>query len=333
MPTEITEPKVSNGRAHVRASGCTDPDEYVARVKATCCKCSRWCKLNEPKMHQQVVTAGGLSEAARGAAAASEALKTLVSAHPERESENMEPRQAERDERATAGRKDPRKEVVSEASGESTPAETVEAHLLEDETSWFHSEVQVISLAEQTVSPAPETKPGSIETRDGEPSKILAGVGLTPCAGGSSATSSVSSQATVNMAAQVEPITEGSALVAPPQESISSEDTADRASGGSDTAENLTQLALDLLLDPPTEQTQVMEPVGTQEQEEEKPEDNQAPSAPLGAELRVSSPDRAPSEGNTDTDPDGAGEDEEGEEEDAELDGEVRKKSQICPTV
>lgn len=263
-------------------------------------------------MHQQVA-ARGLGEPGREAAAASEALKEELT--PPKEEISGPLVQPEEESHKTFASGHPERKLRP----------------LEDVAPSFQSEVQMISLADEAVSPAPETTPESIETTDAEPSKNLVSVGLAACAGESLASSLISSQAIVNMAAeeicaQEELISEGSALVAPPKESISSENTANRDSGGPDIAENFTELASDPLLDPPREQTQVMKPVGTQEQEEEKPDDDQKHSAPLGAELRVSSPDRAPSMGNTDTNPDGAGDEEEGEEEEAELDDKVRKK-------
>lgn len=305
-------------------------------------------------MHQQMVLRD-LKEPEREAAAASDPLKeeltppkeeitgppsqseeesimkTLASGHPERETENMEPKQAECDERATDGCQDLLEDCVPEATGESIPTETVKPRPLEDVTSSFQSEVQLISLADEAVSPASKTKLEGIETIDGEPSKILVSVSLTACPSESFATGLISSQAIGSMAAeeicvQEELVSEGTALVALPEESISSENTANRDSGGPNFAENFTELALDPLLDPPKEPIQVMKPVGTQDQEEEKTEYNQRCSAPLGAEPMVSSPDRTRSEAITDTSPDGADNEEEEEEEEAELDDKVRKK-------
>lgn len=105
----------------------------------------------------------------------------------------------------------------------------------------------------------------------------------------------------------------------PGEESIFSENTANRDSGGPALAETFTELALDPLLDPPADQTLSMKLAVAQEQEEEKPEDNQELAAALGAQPSVSSPDRAPTEGNTDTDQGVAEEDVE-----TEIDVEVR---------
>lgn len=256
--------------------------------------------------------------------------KTLASGHPRRETENVEPKPVECDQRASAGCKDFLEEVVLEAFGESIPSKIVKPFPLEDTTSSFQSEVQMISLADGTLFSASETKLESIETTDGKPSKILVGVDPTACAGESLATSLISPQAFVNMAAekicaQKELVSEGSALVEPAVESVSSENTANRDSGGPDLAQNFTELAFNPL-DPRKEQKQVRKLVGTQEQDEEKPEKNLKRSAPLGAELRVPAFDRAQSERNTATKPDGARDKEEGNQEEAKLDEKVRRK-------
>lgn len=85
-----------------------------------------------------------------------------------------------------------------------------------------------------------------------------------------------------------------SLLVPPTEESISSESIANTDSGGPDRAEDFTELASDPLLDPPREQTQIINPVG--EQEEQKPENFHKHLAPLGAEIRLSSSEGAQSE-------------------------------------
>lgn len=258
-----------------------------------------------------------------------ESITTLVSSHPAREKETVEPKQAECDERAPAGCKGSVEEVVLEATSEAIPTATMKPSPQEGVASWFQSEVQMISLADDAVSPASETKPESIETTEGKSSKILPSF-PPACAGKSFITPQA--QTIVNMAAEKiwateELVLESSALVVPPEESIFSENTAIRDSDGPAPAENFIELALDPLLDPPKDQTQIMTPAETHEQEEEKPGDKQEHSAPLGAELSfipVSSPDRAPSEGNTDTNPDGTGDPvEKKEEEEAELDDKV----------
>lgn len=104
----------------------------------------------------------------------------------------------------------------------------------------------------------------------------------------------------------------------PGEESILSENTANKDSGGPALADTFTELTLDPLLDPPGDQTQSMKPAVAQEQEE-KPGDNQELAVALGAEPRVSSPDRTTLGGNTGTDQGVAEEDVE-----AEIDVEVR---------
>lgn len=87
----------------------------------------------------------------------------------------------------------------------------------------------------------------------------------------------------------------------PGEESILSENTASGDSGEPALTETFTELAFDHLLDPPREQAQIIKPAVVHE-EEEKPEESREPAATLGAELRFSSLDRAPSVGNTDID-------------------------------
>lgn len=85
-------------------------------------------------------------------------------------------------------------------------------------------------------------------------------------------------------------------LEKPEEESISSESTANSHSGGPALVETFADLALDLLLDPPRDQTPIMKPAAAQEEEEdEKPGDEQEQS-------RLSSPSRAPLEGDTGSD-------------------------------
>lgn len=99
----------------------------------------------------------------------------------------------------------------------------------------------------------------------------------------------------------------------PGEESVLSENTATALT------ETFTELASDHLPDPSRDQAQIMKPAVVSEEEEEKPEDSQEPAATLGAELRFSSLDRAPSVGNTGIDQTLAVEDV-----DAEVDVEVR---------
>lgn len=131
--------------------------------------------------------AKGLSEPVRGAAALDvlkeklsppregitgllsqseeESITKLVTSHPESEAEdNVVPKQAGCDKRATAGCKDSMGEVVLKTTGEAIPTD-------------------------DTASPASETKPESIETTERKPSRILCCIGLTASAGESSATS------------------------------------------------------------------------------------------------------------------------------------------------
>lgn len=100
------------------------------------------------------------------------------------------------------------------------------------------------------------------------------------------------------------PVTDTTLLVAPQQDPILSESTAGPAQ---------VQTFTELTSDPLAGRTQVLKPLVAQEQ---GPGENQEPAAPLGTEPRVSSPERAPSEGNTDTDvADGSVEDEDVEAE------------------
>lgn len=88
-------------------------------------------------------------------------------------------------------------------------------------------------------------------------------------------------------------------LVAPLEDPIWSEST-----GPNHPAQ--VQTFSELTLDPLDGRIQVLKPLVAQEQEEKAeatgPGENQEPAAPLGTDARVSSPERAPSEGNTDTD-------------------------------
>lgn len=102
-------------------------------------------------------------------------------------------------------------------------------------------------------------------------------------------------------------VSETAVLVAPVEEPISSEDTANPVQDGFGQAQTFTEPAVDPLLGPLEDRTQVLKPAVVQEQAQEtqttglpaKPGDNQELVAPLGAEPRVSSPDTAPTEDNT----------------------------------
>lgn len=110
----------------------------------------------------------------------------------------------------------------------------------------------------------------------------------------------------------------------PGEVSIFSENAAGGDTGAPDLIETFTELALDHLLDPPTDQAQIMTPAAAppvqEEEEKERLDDSQEPASTLGAGLRFSPLDRALSVGNTDVDQTVTSEDA-----DTEVDVEVRK--------
>lgn len=118
-------------------------------------------------------------------------------------------------------------------------------------------------------------------------------------------------------------VSDTSPPVTPLEEPILSESTADPAPSGTAQVQTLNEMTLD----PLGGRIQILKPAVAQEQEEETqaagPGDNQGLAAPLGPKPMVSSLDRAPSEGNTVTDPGGAGDSAE-EDVEAGLDDEVR---------
>lgn len=101
-------------------------------------------------------------------------------------------------------------------------------------------------------------------------------------------------------------VSEPAPLDVPVEELISFENTASLVLDEPVQVQTFPDLALDPLLDPLGDTTQVLKPVAAQEQEQEeqstglpvKPEDNLEPAAPLQADLAVLSPGAAPAEGN-----------------------------------